>query len=129
MAKKTKKRLGFGPMGILVIILLVLSGLGLNLLGGGFGSGNPSTTVQNDSSSVEVGNDVESTVINITVSGSNIHWNGEEIEASELAERVNSQDDKTTYIVTDDKAIKASYDQVIEELNKAQVEFQESETQ
>ncbi|WP_338488827.1 hypothetical protein [Ruoffia tabacinasalis] len=47
----------------------------------------------------------------------------------EVETRVSDEEDSTTYTVTDDNAIKATYDSVIETLTDSQADFQEAEEQ
>lgn len=132
MAKNKKKRLGFGPMGWLVAILLLLGSGGVGVMTGLFGDGTTSNSTNDNqgvsSTQVESG-EVETTTVNIKVSGDTISWNDEDIESNELSQRIEEADENTNFIITDDNAIKATYDNVIDSLNEAQAEYQESETQ
>lgn len=127
MAKKKRKAIGFGPMGLLVVILLVLGFFIISLLGGSIGGNNLLSGNQQGSESVIEETGPEIVVITIEVSDHQIIWDGEEIEESELHNKILSQDPSSQYTVIDNSAIKSTYDKVIDELTQQQAAFQESE--
>lgn len=129
MAKKKRRAIGFGPMVLLVIILIVLGFIIMSLLGGSMGINNLLSGNQQGSESVIDETGAENVVITIEVSDHQIIWDGEEIEESELHNKILSQDPSTQYTVIDNSAIKSSYDKVIDELTQQQAVFQESELQ
>lgn len=129
MAKKKRKAIGFGPMGLLVVILLVLGFFIISLLGGSIGGNNLLSGNQKGSESVIEETGPEIVVITIEVSDHHIIWDGEEIEESELHNKILSQDPSSQYTVIDNSAIKSTYDKVIDELTQQQAAFQESEFQ
>lgn len=129
MAKKKRKAIGFVPMGLLVVILLVLGFFIISLLGGSIGGNNLLSGNQEGSESVIEETGPEIVVITIEVSDHQIIWDGEEIEESELHNKILSQDPSSQYTVIDNSAIKSTYDKVIDELTQQQAAFQESEFQ
>ena len=119
MARKdNKKKSKFGIWGWLVAaIVLVGGGFGVTQggwLDGGLGDGTETTEAKH---------------VNITISQSDILWDNEAVTEDEVETRVSDEEDSTTYTVTDDNAIKATYDSVIETLTDSQADFQEAEEQ
>lgn len=136
MAKETKKKrkvFGFGPMGWLVVILLLIGGGGFGLSQSGFfggernGNGNGGSA--SSSVSEENGSTQETNHVDITVTGSEILWNNEPTTIEEFSILASEMNEKTTFTVTDDSAIKATYEEVVEILNDNQIAFQEAESQ
>ena len=134
MARKdNKKKSKFSIWGWLVAALvLVGGGFGVTQggwLDGGLGDGTETTeTTTNETSSIGEGNE-EAKHVNITISQSDILWDNEAVTEDEVETRVSDEEDSTTYTVTDDNAIKATYDSVIETLTDSQADFQEAEEQ
>ncbi|MBZ6526339.1 hypothetical protein HYQ40_01025 [Aerococcaceae bacterium DSM 111021] len=134
MAKRNnKKKTKFGIWGWLIAgLLLIGGGFGVTqsgLLGDGEDNNNKSanTTPQEP---VNTDNGTEDHKhVNITISQSDILWDNEAVTSDEVVTRVSEEDGSTTYTVTDDSAIKATYDEVINALNENQVEFEEAEQQ
>lgn len=116
--KQKKKRGGsFGLFGWLAALLLLIGGGGFGLYEAGvFGS---------DGSVDMVG---ESGVVNLSVSGDEISWNGDSITQAELLERVEALETDASFTLSDDEAIKATYEEVLKVLESHELEYQETES-
>lgn len=134
VAKDKKKNKKFGLWGWLVAgLLLIGGGFGVSqsgLLGGTFldnGSNNSSSAPQEPVDINE--SEQENNHVNITVSESDILWNNEMLTLDEVRERISEQDSTMTYTLTDDNAIKATYDSIVEVLEEQQLDYNEAQEQ
>lgn len=70
----------------------------------------------------------ETGVVNLTISGAAISWNGETISRDELVKRVADLEEDATFTLTNDQAIKDTYEDVMRILEQNNLAFQETES-
>lgn len=122
---KRKKRGGrFGLLGWGAALLLLIGGGGFGLYEAGV-IGDDWLNIMGGDQAVDIIG--ETGVVNLTISGNEISWNGESISHDELVNRVAKLEEDATFTVTDNQAIKATYEDVLRVLEHNELDYQETE--
>ena len=123
---KRKKRGGrFGLLGWGAALLLLIGGGGFGLYEAGV-IGEDWLNIMGGDEAVDIIG--ETGVVNLTISGAAISWNGETISRDELVKRVADLEEDATFTLTNDQAIKDTYEDVMRILEQNNLAFQETES-
>lgn len=127
MKRNQKKKRGgkFGLLGWGAALLLLIGGGGFGLYEAGVLGDDWLNTMGGDQSVDIIG---ETGVVNLTITGDEIFWNGDVISQDELVNRVSELEEDATFTLTDDQAIKATYEEVVRVLEHNELSFQENES-
>lgn len=121
-----KKRGGkFGLLAWGAALLLLIGGGGFGLYEAGV-IGDDWLNVMGGDDAVDIIG--ETGVVNLTISGAAISWNGETISRDELVKRVADLEEDATFTLTNDQAIKDTYEDVMRILEQNNLAFQETES-
>ncbi|HHX37950.1 MAG TPA: hypothetical protein GX717_08225 [Clostridiaceae bacterium] len=116
-----------------IIIILLILGI---FLGGKFGwfqgllgkdDGQSETEMQTETAAEETtAATVDDQTIDITVSGDQILFEGTAVKLGDLSQKLQSVSVDKTVILTDDAAIKGTYEAVLDALNETGLSFKEN---
>ncbi|UUX34500.1 hypothetical protein [Fundicoccus culcitae] len=136
MSKNNGKKKSKGGLVLTGLVAIGLLGFGLNefgLIGDGgslFGTNNNNSTQQTTNPSSNAINDPNAVeTVHITINENTIFWNDEVVDEETLNDNIINTDPEVQYTVTDQSAIKASYDAVIEALNNSERTYIETHLQ
>ena len=130
MSKKGKAAGGAG-VGVIVLVLLALLGGGIGFGTGGSGSGEGDTTdvieenqdKQNEDK--EEGSEKDTTVLKVTVSGSDYYYDNEKISFDDLIKEIESEEDDIVVEITDEDAGRNAYQKLIDKLDELHIGYRE----
>lgn len=125
--KKSNNTLKTAGIGILLIGLIGFGGNELGLFGqdGLFGSNNNGEETTNISST-EINDENAVETIHLTVNEDTIFWNDEVVDKETLINNIENTDENVQFTVTDQSAIKATYDTLINALTEHNREYTET---
>ncbi|MGO4936948.1 hypothetical protein ACTQ54_04795 [Fundicoccus sp. Sow4_H7] len=125
--KKSNNTLKTAGIGILLIGLIGFGGNELGLFGqdGLFGSNNNGEETTNISST-EINDENAIETIHLTVNEDTIFWNDEVVDEETLINNIENTDENVQFTVTDQSAIKATYDTLINALTEHNREYTET---
>lgn len=125
--KKSNNTLKTAGIGILLIGLIGFGGNELGLFGqdGLFGSNNKGEETTNISST-EINDENAVETIHLTVNEDTIFWNDEVVDEETLINNIENTDENVQFTVTDQSAIKASYDTLINALTEHNRDYTET---
>lgn len=125
--KKSNNTLKTAGIGILLIGLIGFGGNELGLFGqdGLFGSNNKGEETTNISST-EINDENAVETIHLTVNEDTIFWNDEVVDEETLINNIENTDENVQFTVTDQSAIKATYDTLINALTEHNRDYTET---
>ncbi|UPQ86319.1 hypothetical protein M0R79_02775 [Ignavigranum ruoffiae] len=130
MANQNKKSSKKGKLGITALVLLALAGLGIYQgTGGGLLPGSGTSITQSDNQGQE--GEQETKVAEVKVKEDEIYWSEpgqteEKISQDQLQEKLQTMKDGWQIRLIDNKAIKASFDQVKKAIQDNNIEIVET---
>lgn len=125
--KKSNNTLKTAGIGIILIGLIGFGGNELGLFGqdGLFGSNNNGEETTNISST-EINDENAVETIHLTVNEDTIFWNDEVVYEETLINNIENTDENVQFTVTDQSAIKATYDTLINALTEHNRDYTET---
>lgn len=129
MSKKGKAAGGAG-IGVIVLVLLALLGgdFGFGIGGNGSGDGGNSDVIEDNQDSQNADKEDEeenTTVLKVTVSGSDYYYDNEKISFDNLVSEIESKDGTIIVEITDEDAGRNAYQKLIDKLDELYIDYRE----
>ena len=132
MSKKGKAAGGAG-VGVIVLVLLALLGggfgFGFGTGGNGSGDGDNSDVIEEnqDKQNLEKEDDEKenTTVLKVTVSGSDYYYDNEKISFDNLIKEIESEEGDIIVEITDEDAGRNAYQKLIDKLDDLYIDYRE----
>ena len=129
MSKKGKAAGGAG-IGVILLVLLALlgGGFGLGIGGNGSGDGDNSDVIEDNQDNQNTDKEDEeenTTVLKVTVSGSDYYYDNEKISFDNLISEIESEDGTIIVEITDEDAGRNAYQKLIDKLDDLYIDYRE----